>query len=118
MMDYKKTNAPVTTVTRNLDDFAEKTGNLYQAMVICSKMADKINEEIRTELYQKLEEFATVNDNLEEVHENREQIEVSRYFERLPKPSLIAIEEFLNDRVYYTKYVEESEKDIIIDKEL
>ncbi len=115
-MDYKKTNASVTTITRDLDDFAEKTGNLYHAIVICSKMANKINEEVRTELYQKLEEFATVNDNLEEVHENREQIEVSRYYERLPKPTLVAIEEFLTDRVYYTKY-EQPADEIIIEKE-
>lgn len=109
-MDYKKTNAANTTITRNINDFDEKTGNLYQAIAVCAKMADKINDEIRTELYQKLEEFANENDNLEEVHENREQIEVSRYYERLPKPTLIAIEEFLNDRVYFTKY-EETEED-------
>lgn len=64
-------------------------------------MADQINAELRKELYEKLEEFATYNDNLEEVHENREQIEVSKYFEKLPKPSLISLEEFLSDRVYY-----------------
>lgn len=116
-MDYKKTNAPANTITRNLDDFAVKTGNTYHAINICSKMADKINASIREELYQKLEEFATLNDNLEEVHENREQIEVSRYYERLPKPTLMSIEEFLNDRVYYTKYVENDDDKFIPDIE-
>ncbi|MDD2385334.1 MAG: DNA-directed RNA polymerase subunit omega [Bacteroidales bacterium] len=100
-MDYKKTDAPVSTITRDIVAIAEKTGNIYEAVIICSKMANQINAEIRKELYEKLEEFATYNDNLEEVHENREQIEVSKYFEKLPKPSLIALEEFLNDRVYY-----------------
>jgi hypothetical protein len=117
-MDYKKTQAPLSTVTRNLNPFTEKTGNLYQSIVVCAKMADKINDEIRVELYQKLEEFATMNDNLEEVHENREQIEVSKYFERLPKPSLIAIEEFVNDRVYFTKYEEKEEDKPTINTDL
>ncbi len=110
-MDYKKTNAPVTTIPRNLANFDSDTGNLYHSIVICSKMADKINDEIRQELYQKLEEFATLNDNLEEIHENREQIEVSRYFERLPKPTLIAIEEYLDKKVYFTKYEKEEEEE-------
>ena len=90
-MDYKKTDAPVSTITRDIVAIAEKTGNIYEAVIICSKMANQINAEIRKELYEKLEEFATYNDNLEEVHENREQIEVSKYFEKLPKPSLIAV---------------------------
>lgn len=107
-MDYKKTEAPVSTVTRNIVSIAEKTGNIYEAVIICSKMADQINAELRKELYEKLEEFATYNDNLEEVHENREQIEVSKYFEKLPKPSLISLEEFLNDRVYYANATPEN----------
>lgn len=113
MKDYKKTKAPNTTVTRDLNEFSEKTGNLYQSIVVCAKMADKINEEVRQELYQKLEEFASLNDNLEEVHENREQIEVSKYYERLPKPTLIAIEEFLNDQIYFTKYEDKPEDETI-----
>jgi hypothetical protein len=104
-MDYKKTEAPSSTITRNIVTIAQATGNIYEAVIICSRMATQINTELRKELYEKLEEFATYNDNLEEVHENREQIEVSRYFEKLPKPSLISLEEFLNDRIYY-KYVE------------
>lgn len=116
MKDYKKTDSPTTTVTRSLDEFTDKTGNIYQSLVICAKMADKINDEIRRELYQKLEDFASASDNLEEIHENSEQIEVSKYFERLSKPSLIAVEEFLNDGIYFTKYEEEEEeKDIDTD---
>jgi len=102
-MDFKKTEAPVTTVTRNVLELSKKTGNIYEAVVICSKYSDQVNAEIRKELYEKLEEFATYNDNLEEVHENREQIEVSRYYEKLPKPSLIAVEEFLSDSIYYNR---------------
>lgn len=101
-MDYKKTNAPTNCITRDVVEMAEKTGNVYESVVICSKMADQVNSDIRKELYKKLEEFSTFNDNLEEIHENREQIEVSKYYEKLPKPTNIAIEEFMADNVYYT----------------
>ncbi len=101
-MDYKKTKAPTNCITRDVVEMADKTGNVYESVVICSKMADQVNADIRKELYKKLEEFATLNDNLEEIHENREQIEVSKYYEKLPKPTNIAIEEFMNDNVYYT----------------
>lgn len=101
-MDYKKTKAPTTCVTRDVVEMADKTGNVYESVVICSKMADQVNADIRKELYKKLEEFATYNDNLEEIHENREQIEVSKYYEKLSKPTNIAIEEFMADNVYYT----------------
>jgi len=111
-MDFKKTDAPVTTVTRNIVELAEKTGNIYEAVMICAKLADQINEEMRHELYEKLEQFASYTDNLEEIHENREQIDVSKYYEKLPKPTLIAIEEFLNDRIYF-KRVEDNDLDTI-----
>jgi DNA-directed RNA polymerase subunit K/omega len=101
-MDYKKTSAPTNCITRDVVEMAEKTGNVYESVVICSKMADQVNADIRKELYKKLEEFSTFNDNLEEIHENREQIEVSKYYEKLPKPTNIAIEEFMADNVYYT----------------
>ena len=101
-MDYKKTNAPTNCITRDVVEMAEKTGNVYESVVICSKMADQVNADIRKELYKKLEEFSTFNDNLEEIHENREKIEVSKYYEKLPKPTNIAIEEFMADNVYYT----------------
>ncbi|MBO7573082.1 MAG: DNA-directed RNA polymerase subunit omega [Bacteroidales bacterium] len=101
-MDYKKTKAPTNCITRDVVEMAEKTGNVYESVVICSKMADQVNSDIRRELYKKLEEFSSFNDNLEEIHENREQIEVSKYYEKLPKPTNIAIEEFMDDNVYYT----------------
>ena len=101
-MDYKKTSAPTNCITRDVVEMADKTGNVYESVVICSKMADQVNADIRKELYKKLEEFSSFNDNLEEIHENREQIEVSKYYEKLPKPTNIAIEEFMNDNVYYT----------------
>ena len=82
----------------------KKTGNVYESVVICSKMADQVNADLKRELSKKLEEFESSNDNLEEIHENREQIEVSKYYEKLPKPTNIAIEEFMNDNVYYTTH--------------
>ncbi len=100
-MDYKKTKAPTNCITRDVVEMADKTGNVYESVVICSKMADQVNADLRKELYEKLDEFATYNDNLEEIHENREQIEVSKYYEKLPKPTNIAIEEFMDDNVYY-----------------
>ena len=100
MIDYKKSKAPVTTVTRNISDLEDKVGNLYLAVVIASKRANQISMEIKEELNNKLEEFANYSDNLEEVFENREQIEISRFYERMPKSTLIALEEFHDDQVY------------------
>jgi len=100
-MDYKKSKAPVTTVTRNLDDLDRTTGNIYESVVVVSKRANQINVELKQELNRKLEEFASYTDNLEEVFENPEQIEISKYFERLPKPSLVALEELDNDEIYF-----------------
>ena len=99
-MDYKKSKAPVTTITRNVSDLEDMAGNLYRAVVIASKRANQISMEIKEELNRKLEEFANYSDNLEEVFENREQIEISRFYERMPKPTLIALEEFVEDQVY------------------
>lgn len=100
-MDYKKSSAPLTTITRNTALFDQSTGNLYEAVVICSKRANQIGVDIKQELNQKLEEFASFSDNLEEVFENREQIEISKFYERLPKPSLIAVSEFEEGKVYF-----------------
>ena len=99
-MDYKKSKAPVTTITRNLKDMEDKAGNIYRAVVIASKRSNQIGAEIKEELNRKLEEFANYSDNLEEVFENREQIEISRFYERMPKATLIALEEFENDEIY------------------
>ena len=85
-MDYKKSKAPVNTVTRNIMDLCEDTGNIYESVVIISKRANQISLQIKDDLSKKLAEFASYNDSLEEVFENREQIEISRYYEKLPKP--------------------------------
>lgn len=101
IMDYKKSKAPNNTVTHNLMDLADQTGNLYESLVIIAKRANQISAQMKDDLNKKLKEFASSNDNLEETFENREQIEISRYYERLPKPTLIAADEFLNGRVYF-----------------
>jgi len=100
-MDYKKSKAPVNTVTRNIMDMATETGNIYESVVIISKRANQISVQIKEDLSKKLAEFASYNDTLEEVFENREQIEISRYYEKLPKPSLLATQEFLDGKVYW-----------------
>lgn len=102
-MDYKKTKAPASTITRNLNDVDNRTGNIYETVAIVSKRANQIGSELKEELNRKLEEFASYTDNLEEVFENREQIEISRFYERLPKPTLIAMQEYLDDQVYFRK---------------
>ena len=100
-MDFKKTNAPTNTVTRDLVDYVKDTGNIYESVAIMGKRANQISNQMKEELSRKLKEFATGNDNLEETFENREQIEISRYYEKLPKPSLIATQDFLDDKIYY-----------------
>lgn len=100
-MDYKKAGAASTTVTRDSHKLDAISGNLYESVVIIGKRANQISVEMKQELSRKLEEFATVSDNLEEVFENREQIEISKYYEKLPKPVLIATQEFLDGKVYF-----------------
>jgi DNA-directed RNA polymerase subunit K/omega len=82
-------------------DFSKETGNVYESVVIMGKRANQIGAEMKEELTKKLQEFGTASDNLEEVFENDEQIQISRYYERLPKPTLIATQEFLEDKIYY-----------------
>lgn len=106
-MDYKKTKAPTNTVTRDIMNLCEETGNIYESVAIIGKRANQISADIKQELNQKLQEFATSNDSLEEVFENREQIEISRYYERMPKATLIAIEEFEEGRVHHRKLVQD-----------
>jgi DNA-directed RNA polymerase subunit K/omega len=106
-MDYKKSKAPSTTVTRDLDKLDAKTGNIYETTVIISKRSNQIAVEMKQELNRKLEEFANYTDNLEEIFENREQIEISRFYERLPKPNLIALQEFEDEEIFYKKYKKE-----------
>ena len=100
-MDYKKSKAPVNTVTRNVMDLCKDTGNIYESVAIIAKRANQISMQIQDDLSKKLAEFASYNDSLEEVFENREQIEISRYYEKLPKPSLLATQEFIDNQVYW-----------------
>jgi DNA-directed RNA polymerase subunit K/omega len=100
-MDYKKTKAPGSTITRDLDKLEESTGNVYETVMVIAKRSNQISVEMKQELNRKLEEFAYYTDNLEEVFENREQIEISKFYERLPKPNLIAIQEFIEGEIYH-----------------
>ena len=100
-MDYKKSNAPVNTVTRNIMDLCDDTQNIYESVAIIAKRANQISVEIKQDLSKKLQEFASYNDSLEEVFENREQIEISRYYEKLPKATLIATQEFIENSIFW-----------------
>ncbi len=101
MSNTKNSSIPSTTVTRDLRQLDKSTDNLYESLVVVAKRANQISNNIKEELHSKLSEFASSNDNLEEVFENREQIEISKHYERMPKPTLIAIDEFLNNKVYF-----------------
>ncbi len=106
----KLTNVPTSTVTRDLRQLDIQTDNLYESLVIISKRANQIAANLKEELHGKLSEFATSNDNLEEVFENREQIEISKYYERMPKPTLVAMDEFLNKKVYFRNPSKEADQ--------
>ncbi|MCB9198763.1 MAG: DNA-directed RNA polymerase subunit omega [Flavobacteriales bacterium] len=100
-MAYRDSTAEKTTITRNLKDLDNQTDNIYETVVILSKRANQVNSGMKEELTSKLEEFASTTDNLEEIFENREQIEVSRFYERLPKPSAIAIQEYEEEKLFW-----------------
>ncbi|WP_109298976.1 DNA-directed RNA polymerase subunit omega [Aquimarina sp. AU474] len=100
-MDLKKSNAPVNTTTIDKNRIDQPTDNIYEAISIISKRATQINTDIKKELLEKLDEFATYNDSLEEIFENKEQIEVSKFYERLPKPHALAVQEWLEDKIYH-----------------
>jgi len=100
-MDYKKIKTDVNAVTRNIEDFTNGTGNVYETVSILSKRANQVGLEMKEELNQKISEFASTTDNLEEVFENREQIEIAKYYEHLPKPTLISVHEYLNGEIYF-----------------
>ncbi|MFU8845010.1 MAG: DNA-directed RNA polymerase subunit omega [Bacteroidales bacterium] len=100
-MDFKKSKADNTAITRKIRDFDKNTGNIYETVAIMSKRANQIGVEMKEELNQKIQEFSTSQDNLEEIFENREQIEIAKFYERLPKPTLIAVHEFINGKIYY-----------------
>ncbi|GAB5418622.1 MAG: DNA-directed RNA polymerase subunit omega [Crocinitomicaceae bacterium] len=99
-MSFKNSTAEKTTVTRDTIDLEKSTENIYESIVLLSKRSNQLNVSLKEELTQKLQEFASTTDNLEEIFENREQIEISRFYERLPKPVAIAIEELLGDQIY------------------
>ncbi|WP_461534160.1 DNA-directed RNA polymerase subunit omega [Sinomicrobium sp.] len=101
MSNLRKTEAPVSTITLDKNKIDAPTENIYEAISIIAKRATQINAEIKKELIEKLEEFATYTDSLEEIFENKEQIEVSKFYEKLPKPHAMAVEEWLNDKVYF-----------------
>jgi len=107
MSNYKNSNAAKSTITRDTDQlYNQVDGNLFEAVVLLSKRANQLGREMKEELNQKLEEFGSSQDNLEEVFENREQIEISRHYERLPKPQSIAVQELLEGKIFY-RYPEE-----------
>ncbi len=108
-MDYKKTNAPQTTTVHDLIDLAQPTGNIYETVSIIGKRANQISTEMKNDLEKKLQEFATMNDNLEEINENREQIEISKFYEKLPKPTLIATKEYEEDKLAYRNISKEKD---------
>ena len=109
MNKYRNTNAANTTKTYNKHEIEEPTNNIYEAISIIAKRSSQINSEIKKELHDKLDEFATHNDSLEEIFENKEQIEVSKFYEKLPKPHAIAIEQWLQDKIYYRHTDSDSE---------
>ena len=102
-VDFKKSNAPQNTLTWDTAKMSEKTGNVYEMVNVIAKRANQVSIDMKEELNKKLQEFASFTDNLEEVFENHEQIEISRYYERLPKPVSIATQEFSQDKIYYRK---------------
>ncbi len=109
-MDYKKLNAETEAVTRNMKNFDEETGNIYESLAILAKRANQISQDLKEELHEKIEEFASASDNLEEIFENREQIEIARFYERLPKPTLLAIQEYLEGKIYHRNPAKEAQK--------
>ncbi|MFK7784811.1 MAG: DNA-directed RNA polymerase subunit omega [Crocinitomicaceae bacterium] len=102
-MSFKNSTAEKTTITRDTVTFEKETENIYEAIVMMSKRSNQMSVELKEELTQKLQEFASTTDNLEEIFENREQIEISRFYERLPKPVAMAIEEYLEEKMYFRR---------------
>lgn len=106
-MDIKNSEAPINTVTLDKNLIDAPTNNIYEAISIIAKRASQINGDIKKELLEKLDEFATYNDSLEEIFENKEQIEVSKFYERLPKPHALAVQEWLENKIYYRNTADE-----------
>lgn len=114
-MEIKKSSVPTNTVTRNMPELDAQTGNVYESVVVISRRANQIGSEIKQELTKKLAEFSSSTDSLEETFENREQIEISKYYERMPKPTLIATEEFLEGKVFFREKSEEDSMPAVIE---
>ena len=112
-MNYKETKAAVSTITYDKDAIEAQTDNIYEAISIIAKRATQINTDLKKELIEKLDEFATYNDSLEEVFENKEQIEVSKFYEKLPKPHSLAVEEWLNEKIHYRNSSDIKTDDIV-----
>ena len=108
-MNYKDLDAAKSTITRNIVDIDSKTGNIYEAIAVVSKRSNQIALEMKEELNGKLAEFATTTDNLDEVFENREQIEISKFYESLPKSNAIAMTEYMTDGTYFRNPKEDTE---------
>ncbi|MCE1155480.1 MAG: DNA-directed RNA polymerase subunit omega [Bacteroidales bacterium] len=106
-MDYKKVNAPTSTISRDMNQLSEDVGNVYETVKIIAKRANQISVELKQEIEKKLQDFTNTSENIEEVFENREQIEISRFYEKLPKPVLLATQEFIEDKVYYRNPLKE-----------
>lgn len=109
-MDFKKVNAPSNTISRDMSSMSEEIGNVYETVKIIAKRSNQISAELKIEIDKKLQDFGNSNENIEEVFENREQIEISRYFEKLPKPVLLATQEFLEHKIYYRNPLKEKLK--------
>ena len=109
-MKFNKTGAEKTTITREVNDLTEKTGNIYKAVSILANRSKQINEKMKEELLTKLEEFALDQEQLDEIFENQEQIAVSKFYESLPKPWAIAIQELMQDEIYVRNIDEEDDK--------
>ena len=110
-MSYKNSKAPISTITINRNVIEKNTNNIYESIMIISKRANQINSEIKSNLTEKLDSFSSHNEGLEEIFENREQIEISKFYEKLPKSTSIAIQEWLEDKIYYRKLEEEPQED-------
>ncbi len=110
-MDYKKIKTDNFAATRDLNDFDKETENIYESLVILSKRANQIATDLKEELSEKIQEFAVTHDVSDEIYENKEQIELARYYEQLPKPTLLAVQEFLDDQIYYRLPNEDSKRE-------
>jgi DNA-directed RNA polymerase subunit K/omega len=107
-MEHKKMNVPSSTISRDMNSISENVGNVYETVKIIAKRSNQITAEVKVELDKKLQEFSSLNENIEEVFENREQIEISRFYEKLPKPTLVATQEFIEDKVYYRNPIKDN----------